>query len=239
MKNTFAERLQQAMDAEQISQAELAIKVGVSQPAINRLLTGKTNTSRRIIEIAKALKVQPEWLLSGVGDMRNLEGGIRKNEESIPPVSEWKSVDVWDSDTPLDDDEVEVPFLKDIELAAGDGSFCDEDYNGYKIRFSKATLRRVGAMKENVICFPARGNSMEPVIPDGTTVAIDCANKTIIDGKLYAIATDGMKRIKQLYRRPGGVVVIRSYNRDEYADENVNERDLEIMGRVFWYSVLL
>ncbi|CAH0236134.1 HTH-type transcriptional regulator PrtR [Rahnella aquatilis] len=131
-----------------------------------------------------------------------------------------------------------MPFLKDIELAAGDGSYCDEDYNGYKIRFSKATLRRVGAQAENVICFPARGKSMEPVIPDGTTVAIDCANKKINDGDLYAIATDGMKRIKQLYRRPGGIVVIRSFNRDEYSDEEVLEPNLEIIGRMFWSSTL-
>jgi phage repressor protein C with HTH and peptisase S24 domain len=79
---------------------------------------------------------------------------------------------------------------------------------------------------------------MEPVIPDGTTVAIDCANKKINDGDLYAISTDGMKRIKQLYRRPGGIIVIRSFNRDEYRDEEVLEPDLEIIGRMFWSSTL-
>jgi phage repressor protein C with HTH and peptisase S24 domain len=28
---------------------------------------------------------------------------------------------------------------------------------------------------------------MEPIIPDGTTVAVDTNNKRIVDGKLYAI----------------------------------------------------
>jgi phage repressor protein C with HTH and peptisase S24 domain len=36
-------------------------------------------------------------------------------------------------------------------------------------------------------CFPATGDSMEPMIPDGTTVAVDTNNKRIVDGKLYAI----------------------------------------------------
>lgn len=236
---TFSDRLYEAMHTARVSQVQLASMIGVSQPAINRLLTGKTSTSRKLVDIAKVLGVRPEWLAYGAEPMRAEDVKPHHPESTIPPESEWGTVDAWDSNTPLPNDEVEVPFLKDIELAAGDGSFCDEDYNGFKIRFSRATLRRVGAQPENVVCFPARGNSMEPVIPDGTTVAIDCANKTIVDGRIYAISTDGMKRIKQLFRRPGGIVVIRSYNREEYADEDVNERDLEIMGRVFWYSVLL
>ncbi|MDE9696682.1 S24 family peptidase, partial [Citrobacter freundii] len=88
---------------------------------------------------------------------------------------------------------------------------------------------------------PATGDSMEPVIPDGTTVAVDTNNKRIVDGKLYAIAQPGggddkLKRIKQLYRNPGGMLTIRSFNRE---DETANEADVEIIGRVFWYSVLL
>lgn len=165
---------------------------------------------------------------------------IDSRESSIPPESEWGTVDAWDSKTPLPDDEVEVPFLKDIEFACGNGSFCDEDYNGFKLRFSKATLRRVGANTDGsgVLCFPARGNSMEPVIPNGATVAVDTDNKRIVDGELYAINQDGLKRIKQLYRRPGGIVEIRSFNRDEHPDESSMENELEIIGFVFWYSVI-
>lgn len=235
---TLSERLIEAMRQAGISQGQLADIVGVSQPAIQKLTSGKAQTSRKIFEICKALNVRPEWLSSGIEPMRG-GGDVHHPESTIPPESQWQQIDAWDDSSPLPVDEVEVPFLRDIELAAGDGSFADDDYNGFKLRFSKATLRRVGAMKENVICFPARGNSMEPVIPDGTTVAIDCANKNIVDGSIYAIATDGMKRIKQLYRKPGGVVAIRSYNRDEYEDEFVSERDIEILGKVFWYSVIL
>ncbi len=135
-------------------------------------------------------------------------------------------------------------LLKDIEFACGDGRIQSEDYNGFKLRFSKATLRKVGANTDGsgVLCFPAAGDSMEPIIPDGTTVAVDTNNKRIIDGKLYAIAQEGggndkLKRIKQLYRKPGGLLVIHSFNRE--ADEEAYESEVEIIGRVFWYSVLL
>lgn len=167
-------------------------------------------------------------------------------ESNIGPESEWGTVDAWDKNTPLPDDEVEVPFLKDIEFACGDGRVHDEDHNGFKLRFSKATLRRVGANTDGsgILCFPATGDSMEPVIPDGTTVAVDTNNKRIVDGKLYAIGqTDGgngqLKRIKQLYRKPGGKLIIRSYNNEAYPDEEADIDDVEIIGRLFWYSVLL
>lgn len=133
-----------------------------------------------------------------------------------------------------------MPFLKDIELACGNGSFINVDYNGYKLRFSKSTLRRIGAPSDGstIVCFPAKGDSMEPVIPDKAAVAIDISNKKIIDGKVYAIDQDGLKRLKMLYRRPGNKLIIRSYNRDEYEDEEADENEVQIVGRMFWYSVL-
>lgn len=48
-----------------------------------------------------------------------------------------------------------------------------------------------------------------------------------------------LKRIKQLYRKPGGKLIIRSYNNDSYPDEEADIDDVEIIGRLFWYSVLL
>ncbi|MBS6076116.1 MAG: helix-turn-helix transcriptional regulator [Citrobacter freundii] len=237
-KTSFSERLNIAMRERGVTQGALAEAVGMAQPSVWKLASGGAKGSRKTVQIAHVLGVRPEWLSDGIGPMRDDE-----KESSIPPESEWGSVDAWDKNTPLPDDEVEVPFLKDIEFACGDGRVHGEDHNGFKLRFSKATLRRVGANSDGsgVLCFPATGDSMEPVIPDGTTVAVDTNNKRIVDGKLYAISQPGagedkLKRIKQLYRKPGGILTIRSFNRD---DEEASEAEVEIIGRVFWYSVLL
>lgn len=244
MNTTLAERLKTARQSAKLSQKKLGELVGISQAAIQKIEVGEAKNSTKLIDIARVLAVRPEWLSDGSEPMRRQSYNPDHPESTIPPESEWGKVDAWDKNTPLPNDEVEVPFLKDIELAAGDGSFCEEDYNGYKIRFSKATLRRVGANTDGsgVICFPARGDSMEPIIPDGTTVAVDTNNKRIIDGKLYAISQQGagdekLKRVKQLYRKPGGKLIIHSFNREN--DEEADEAGVEIMGRIFWYSVLL
>ncbi|KOQ92182.1 repressor [Enterobacter asburiae] len=210
--------------------------IAVSEPGIWKWLNASAIPDQtNILALSRWLGVRPEWLEYGRNDP---EPELRR-ESSIPPESEWGTVDAWDKNTPLPADEVEVPFLKDIEFACGDGRVQCEDHNGFKLRFSKATLRRVGANSDGsgVLCFPASGDSMEPVIPDGATVAVDTGNKRIIDGELYAINQGDLKRIKQLYRKPGGKLLIRSINR-YYDDEEADEADVEIIGFVFWYSVL-
>ncbi|AWX14815.1 transcriptional regulator [Mergibacter septicus] len=164
------------------------------------------------------------------------------NEESKldSNIKEIGSFDLWDRNTPISDDEFAVPFYRDIRFAAGNG-FADDinDYNNFKLRFSKATLKRQGVQYENAVCVVADGNSMEPVIPDGTTVGIDLGNKVIRDGKIYAINHGGLLRIKLLYNLPNNQVRIRSYNSEEYDDEITNLQEISVLGKVFWYSVLL
>ena len=155
-------------------------------------------------------------------------------------IKETGSFDLWDRNTPLNDDEVEVPLFQEIRLAAGNG-FADDimDYNNFKLRFSRATLRRQGVQYENAVCVVADGNSMEPVIPNGATVGIDTGNKTIRDGSIYAINHGGLLRIKLLYNMPNNQIKIRSYNTDEYDDEIADLNEVSVIGKVFWYSVLL
>ena len=92
---------------------------------------------------------------------------------------------------------------------------------------------------ENYFYLIVRGNSMEPVLPDGATVAVNTADTTITDGKTYAIEHAGQLRVKLLYRLPGGGIRIRSINRDEHPDEEysqaqVEEQEIKVIGRVFW-----
>lgn len=230
--NTLAERLQFAMDKMGKNQVELAALAGTSQVTISNILNGVTKSPRNGLQIAKALKISPEWLLNGTGEM--VHPKIESN------VAETGSFDLWGRNTPLNDDEVEVPLFQEIRLAAGNG-FADDimDYNNFKLRFSRATLRRQGVQYENAVCVVADGNSMEPVIPNGATVGIDTGNKTIRDGSIYAINHGGLLRIKLLYNMPNNQIKIRSYNTDEYDDEIADLNEVSVIGKLFWYSVLL
>lgn len=246
------DRIKQARKHARLTQKELSKKIGITQPSLSELETGKSLSTSYIASIARACGVDPFWLESGhskitsnaVSSQIKEESAYYQVEETNPMLlthPDMLAITTWDDSTPIAEDETEVPFLREIELAAGSGKYAiEESYTRTKLRFGRSTLRNRGIDPANIVCVTVKGNSMEPVILDGATVGVDTANTTIVDGKIYAIAIDNeLLRVKLLYRLPNGQVRIRSYNRDEYEDEICNIEDIRVIGKVFWYSVLL
>ncbi|TDV54447.1 peptidase S24-like protein [Pseudomonas graminis] len=136
-----------------------------------------------------------------------------------------------------------MPFLKEVELSAGSGRTVVEQSHRQKLRFGKLTLRRQNVQPSEAVCVTVSGNSMEPVLPHGSTVGVDQGCTAVTDGKMYAINHGGQLRVKTLYRLPGGGVRMRSYNREEHPDEEYGpqemiDKEIIILGKVFWSSVL-
>lgn len=172
---------------------------------------------------------------------------LKHSQEDVPNPSrsnwEMHQIDVWDDDTALSPDEVELPFFKEVELSAGKGSEVMLETNGRKLRFGKRTLQKKNIDPASAGCVPVTGNSMEPVLPDGSTVGVDTATTSIQDGKMYAIDHDGQLRVKLLYRLPSSGLRLRSYNTEEHPDERYEadyvQQHIRVIGKVFWYSVML
>lgn len=218
-----------------LTQAELAMRAKTSQQAIQQLEGGEIKRPRYLPELSVALGCSVKWLLTGDED----QPPAYHPSSTLPPEHEWAGVIAWDDDTPLDDDdEVYIPYYKNIELAAGYGCSTNEDHNGFKLRFSKSTLRRYGAEPANVISFSVHGDSMAPVIPNKSTVTVDKGHTTITDGGIYAIEQDELFRMKMLYRLPGRRVSLRSYNKEDYPDEETELDSIKIIGRVINWSVM-
>lgn len=249
-------RIKQARKFAKLSQKELANKIGITQPSLSELETGKSQSTSYIASIARVCGVDPFWLESGNGQMiantnnklitSEQKNNYNTNDEdhtdpSLLTHPQMQAISAWDDHTPLDDDETEVPFLREVELAAGSGKYAITETNTRtKLRFGKSTLRNRGINPNKIVCVTVKGNSMEPAILDGATVGVNTQDTTIIDGKIYAIAIeDELLRVKLLYRLPNGQLRVRSFNREEYEDEIYDLKDVRIIGRVFWYSVLL
>ncbi|HHR6050796.1 TPA: LexA family transcriptional regulator [Providencia alcalifaciens] len=204
--------------------------IKVSGPAVWKWLNAEAiPDSSNILALSRWLGVRPEWLEYGRGS--KVTDGV--------PISEVKSgeVQVWDSSSELGDDEVFIPYFKSIELAAGCGHCNNEDYNGHKLKFSRSTLRKYGADPANVVSFPVHGDSMSPVIPNGSTVTVDMGHTNIVDGGIYAIEQGDLFRVKLLYRQPEKLI-IKSYNSDEFPDEETETSKVKIIGRVINWSVM-
>ncbi|WP_313885533.1 helix-turn-helix transcriptional regulator [Vibrio sp. Vb2736] len=225
---TISERLRSMMLKRGIKAIDLARQAKVSRGAVSHWLNGQTQPrGDTALTLANILGCSPDWLLTG------------KDPSNAEIVGE---IDAWDSKTPLSDDEVEVPFFAEIRLSAGSGEVAEREHTGLKLRFAKSTLRRYNVPPECAVCVKATGNSMEPVLPDGSTVGIDTSSTGVVDGKMYAINHAGELRVKLLYKTPGGGLRVRSYNAEEHPEERYSQeqaKDIVVLGRVFWYSVML
>lgn len=222
-----------------LTQAEVADACGWSgQSAFSQYATGKVPLNvEALLKLSKALGFAP-----GEVSPRLMEGIAFPKDE--PGPQDLQPIQAWDDRTPLDEHEVEVPFLREIELSAGSGRFGIEEDDGSRLRFDKKDLRANGVQFDQAKCVTVRGNSMLPVLRDGAIVGINTGRTSITDvtdGDLYAINHNGQLRVKQIFRQPGGIR-LRSFNRDEHPDEDytfqrMHDEEISILGHVFWWAM--
>ena len=226
----FKDRLRKARIEKNISQVELGRLTGESQSKIAALESGRNKKPTNTVQLAEILGVSAYWLETGKGEMH-----------SSPTQDEIKDIHrpmLWSSNDPLpEDDYTFAPYMKEQAFCGGAGSFEIPDYNGFRLPFGKATLRRKSISPDNVFCCTLTGDSMEERIAEDAAIAVDAGEKTIRDGKIYAFRHGDLFRVKYLSRLPGGRVKIKSHN-PAYEDEEAGLEDIEVIGRVFWWSVL-
>jgi len=240
-------RIESAMLNQHLNQTTLSEIMKVTPQAVQQWINGKTSPKgKRLEHLSKALNVSVGWLVSGEGEkhptqLTSTAPSSSSTQGTIKSNYILGGFDLWDDDTPLRDDEVALPFFREVEIAAGSGRNQVIENHGRKLRFSKATLRSKNVDPTKAACVTVSGNSMEPVIPNGTTIGIDASKKEIVNGEIYALDHDGDLRVKMVYRMPGGVIRLRSFNSDDWPDELYSVDDaakIKIIGRVFWWSVL-
>lgn len=126
----------------------------------------------------------------------------------------------------------------EVRLAAGAGQVSySEDHDSRAVPYMSAWLRAQGIRPRNARRFRVRGDSMNETLHDGDTVLVDIDDKRIVDGKVYAITVDGEFRVKRLYKRITGGLVIHSDNerhlpRDEELSAEQVDEHVHIVGRV-------
>ena len=214
------------------SQGKFANKVETAPNYVSQIVTGKrdvgTNLARKI---EKAV-----GLTMGAMDVPNLGASEALALADDRPYPAMAPLQVWENRDEIDREEnIMVPMLSG-QLAAGDGVDISE-YIKCTMPFRAGTLRDKGVDPACAYMVEIRGNSMEPRMFDGDYVVVDISDKTVREGKVYAIRDGKLLRVKILIPQGGGGVVIRSLNTADYPDEVLSgeeaEERIEVIGRVF------
>jgi len=218
MKTTLAGRLKEARAARGLTQKALGDLVGVSQAAIQKIETGKASQTTKLVEIANALGVMPEWLSSGEGVMLN-DGRKSGADLLTNAVSDVFRVDVLD-----------------LTVSAGPGSFMISEFVEvlHAIEFTNEHARSLfgNRAQHDVKVMTVDGDSMCPTIQSGDRLFFDVSVRSFkVDG-VYAFVFGQHFHVKRLQMQ-GLQLAVLSDNpayKDWYVTEE-NQDQLYIMGK--------
>lgn len=226
-------RLKQRREELGYSQAQVAKLAGLSQPSYGDLENGKTQNSRKLVQIANALKVSPKWLLTGEGEMLSTQAQVDELVASMPNGITHDEIEPWRKDN-----QVWVDFY-DVTFCCGVGA-AQPEFEALKktLPFDESFFRYRKINPNNFKMIYATGDSMSPYINPHDAVGIDISDIQPKDGEVYALFLDGDLMIKRVFREGGGVLRLASDNTN-YRDKIVNHDSgdsLIIIGRVAYRS---
>ena len=234
MKNpsptVIPDRLIAAREHRQLSQADLAKMVGMSQQAIGAIESGNSKRPTKLHDIARALRIDVDYLL-----------GLQEFEIDPDADAERPAQSIV-KDPPL----VRVPDLA-IFGGMGGGGLVELMADEHGMPLDPDQLRGYWSFPEymmagfrslrHIYAWEVRGDSMEPTLAGGSVVFVDMSQDRLPPDDIYAIDYgDGLmvKRLK-LVPRSDRVSVISDNER--YGVDELLREEVRVYGRVVgWFQ---
>lgn len=208
---TIHKRIKDLREKLELSMEQLAERVGVSWQTVQQWENGRTAPKRARLEAVA---------------------------NALHTTPEYLAVGpVVDPDA---DEFVAVRRL-DVRLSAGHGEIVLSEDEMSRLSFRADFLRAAGASPEQTVSVSVKGDSMEPLIPDGATILVNRGATSIINGKIYAFRRDGELLVKRLYKGNGGFIARSENPAGGYEDLHLSFEDpqIDIIGRAFWMGCKL
>jgi phage repressor protein C with HTH and peptisase S24 domain len=208
----LAERLRLAMADRGLDQPQLAAAVGCSQGAISQILTGSTQRSRFLPDIADHLRVSLKWL----------KGETEDREALLERLTTEEMVE-----------QLELVPIALVDQAYGMGAtFADDRIQVEVVHFPKLWIEQLTHTAPAHLAWArGRGDSMSPTINDNDMVLIDRSERRVEDQDLIWAFTIGDMAMMKRLRIRGDKVTILSDNSDVPPD-TAHPDEINIVGRV-------
>jgi len=222
----YKDRIKAARKHAELTQAQLASRIGLNQTSISDLERGKSVSSSYSYQIASACGVSPGWLATGEGLM-------------IEPVGVAEPLADYDR-APSERDYALIPQY-DARAAAGNGCLNDHVEVKGGLAFRREWLHKLGLRPESLCVIYAVGESMTDTIQDGEVMLVDLSDREPRSGKIYAIRRPNnevsVKRLLQSSVTGEWTVASDNQDKKRFPDEPASPDALHampIIGRVAW-----
>ena len=174
-----------------------------------------------------------EALLEGLRPLQSLEGEASPSPEPETPdpdVSPIQSAPGWHDE---DYEPVRRYESEDVRLAAGTGTFAEQEPVAGEVKFRTSWLRKRRLKAKDVFLVDVLGDSMERTIFAGDAALVHEIHTSPRSGKIYALqAGDGLL-VKRLRKRDHRWWA--DSDNDKYEPQPLDDR-ARIMGRVVWWA---
>jgi phage repressor protein C with HTH and peptisase S24 domain len=210
-------RLAQRLAEMDMSQSELARRVGVSQATIAQLISGKSRSSAHLHKIARALNTTPAFLSGETEDA--LEGALLTPTPQM--IAEQLGMSL-------------IPEI-DLHFALGGGNYVDGPVKTTMVPFRSDWLDRITRGRPaDIFLTQGDGDSMIPTILDGDDIIVNRTERMITrQDQIWALGYGDLVSIKRVRRLANGTFLLVSDNRDVTPIEAL-EDELRVLGRVIW-----
>lgn len=213
MSEILSDRLKKRMKALDVSQAELARRVGITQPSIFKLLTGASRSSVHINAIAQTLETTAAYLTGLTDDP--VEGALPK------PTPELLAEQM---------DIVQIPQI-DARYSMGGGSIIEE-VKAEPMLFSRAWIRQFTTSPVSELFWTeGDGDSMMPTIgPRDILLGDRSQNQPTKSDQIWAITQYGHGQIKRLRATADGYTILS--DNPSIPPDSAYDGSMHIIGRI-------
>lgn len=218
---TLGKRLKEIRIKRKHTQGSLAQLSGVPQQTIQAIESQRIKETRHLMRLAKALRINPEWLSTGEGEMDRgypEESGDLVLRDSYPEYASPFSIPVYA-----------------ITASMGRGRFLDSEEILKIVVLDPATMRdmNLSGGSNGIVAVYADGESMLPTIPPKSIVFVDRNQRDLRDG-VHLVRLEEMIYVKRLQRLPNHKVKVISDNSiyEPFEVDLKNGDDFEILGKV-------
>lgn len=214
---TLGDRIAARIRALGLSQAELARRVGISQPSVNHLIRKGAQGSRHLNAIARALETSVEYL-TGETDDAAADG---PRGPSVAVVAQEMGL---------------VP-VREVDLAIGLGAaYLDQPIADVSRMFPREWLDLyTRAPAESLIIARGSGDSMIPTILDNDLLLIDTSQTMPrLADQVWAVSYCGLGCVKRLRPSKDGGWLLMADNA-AISPITAYDDELHVLGRVVAY----
>ena len=154
----------------------------------------------------------------------------RLRAQADPDVSPIQSAPGWHDE---DYESVRRYESEDVRLAAGTGTFADQEPVPSEVKFLKSWLRDHRLRAKDLFLADVLGDSMETTIYDGDSALVDETHTSPRSGKIYALRTGEGPLVKRLRKRDHRWWA--DSDNKKHEPQPLDDR-ARIMGRVVWWA---